>query len=759
MIAADSDRRSPGFRSRHVRGRLRYPDPAVDPTGTAAAILGAVVARRIDLVVPVTDDVIVALGPVRGELERVTRLALPPDDQLEIASDKDRTRRLAEMLGVPVPRSVVVAERGEADAAASDLGWPVVVKPLRSRTVADGAGIVAHAVRYAGDSAELRGLVARLGTPLLLQEYWPGEGIGVELLLRDGKPLAVFQHRRLREVPPGGGASSFRESVAPDPVLVAHATRLMSEMRWTGLAMVEFRVGARGPVLLEVNGRIWGSLPLAVKAGVDFPAGLAALHLPPDTVPRGDAVASGSYRSGVRSRNLPLEVAWIGSVIAGRSAAPGPLPPRREALAVALRLAWPGDGYDVLSLDDPAPGLAEIANIVRSIPERVARSIRGETAPARTRAGETGIVPAEGAGHRRSGRRRLPRPGLQSVARDTVARAGHAPGAVSLARMLSAAAGDAGRTLAVVTYHRIDDPDRDPTLEPALVSATPSEFRAQVEELARTHRPISAEELLAAHRTGRRLPSRALLITLDDATADVADVAWPVLRAAGVPAVVFVPTGFPGALAPFWWDRLRASLTALAPRDVDTPLGAVHLDGASSIDAAAARLRRWVKSVPHATAMRWIEHLWDEADCPSVTANALDWPTLERLAGEGLSLAAHTHTHPLLTRVDADQAVSEVRRSRDELRRRAPGSHDVLFAYPSGAWSEDAAAAVERAGIELAFTTDRGVNRAGTSPALALRRINVGRRSSPALIAAQVAVGRGLARSGRDRAPVAGGTL
>jgi hypothetical protein len=133
--------------------------------------------------------------------------------------------------------------------------------------------------------------------------------------------------------------------------------------------MVEFRVGPGGPSLMEINGRIWGSLPLAVRSGMDFPIRLAELYLgrAVDRGPDADALA------GVRSRNMGLELVWIASVLRrGRRYPFLPAPRRREALTAALRLPWPQDGFDVLCRDDPLPGLAELAGVTT----RLARKAR-----------------------------------------------------------------------------------------------------------------------------------------------------------------------------------------------------------------------------------------------------------------------------------------------------------------------------------------------------------------------------------------------
>jgi predicted ATP-grasp superfamily ATP-dependent carboligase len=358
VVAADSVRRSPGFYSRYTTERFLYPDPSRAPEEFVDAMYRAVRDGRIDLVIPVTDDVIVPLARARDRFAPVTKLAVPEEPARERAADKLETIELAERLGIPVPRTQAVEDPAEAVDAAPDLGWPVVVKPRVSRLYRNGA-VSAFEVAYAPDALGLAQVLRRMnGSPVLLQEYRPGTGHGVELLTHRGRLLAAFQHRRLHEVPISGGASALRESVPLDPVLLEHSLELLRALDWTGLAMVEFRVAGGAATLMEVNGRIWGSLPLAVKCGVDFPAKLAQLHLkgPPDP----QEPPAIRYPVGVRSRNLDLEVAWIASVLRRRRRYPFlASPSRREALRAAARLPLPADGYDVLCRDDSRPGLAE----------------------------------------------------------------------------------------------------------------------------------------------------------------------------------------------------------------------------------------------------------------------------------------------------------------------------------------------------------------------------------------------------------------
>ena len=366
VIAADSDARSPGFRSRYAQERLRYPAPETAPAEMIATLRQAARDHAVDLIIPITDAVILPLSEARVQFAGVCALALPEAAALEVVTNKLKTVELAERLGVPTPRTHLVHTAQEAVEKGRALSWPVVLKPQASRLYREKAAIEAFTVCYAEDldhlAAQMRRFEGRC--PVLLQEYCRGAGHGVELLMDRGRPLAAFQHKRLREIPINGGASAFRESVPLDPALYQHAVRLLAALNWTGLAMVEFKVGESGARLMEINGRVWGSLPLAVRSGMDFPRRLAELYLygPPAA---GTPVDS-RYMIGVRARNLELDMVWIASVLRGKRRYPFlAMPRRRQGVAALLGLLNPAYKFDILSLEDPRPGLFEIAKIVR----------------------------------------------------------------------------------------------------------------------------------------------------------------------------------------------------------------------------------------------------------------------------------------------------------------------------------------------------------------------------------------------------------
>jgi predicted ATP-grasp superfamily ATP-dependent carboligase len=376
VIAAGHDPTSIGFRSRYASERLVYPAPGVTPAEFVDAVLAAASRFQVDLIIPVTDATLLPLHEERDRFNALCRIAMPDDaDALRVASDKNRTLELAASLGVPVPRSVLATSPEAAVEAAEGLGWPVVLKPRFSRVYQSRRTIEAFEVTYAASADDVMEKVKRLEgrCDVLVQEYCAGIGRGVGLLMDQGRPLAAFQHRRLHEVPITGGASSLRESEALDPVLYDYSLRILDALRWTGLALVEFKSSASGPKLMEVNGRVWGSLPLAVMSGVDFPAMLADLYL--SGGPREPVAPQLEYRVGVRARSLALEVTWILTTLTTKRRYPFlRTPSRSDGLLGILGLFDPRCRLDVQSLDDPGPGMAEFPGIARRLWRKVNRS-------------------------------------------------------------------------------------------------------------------------------------------------------------------------------------------------------------------------------------------------------------------------------------------------------------------------------------------------------------------------------------------------
>ncbi|HUX88512.1 MAG TPA: ATP-grasp domain-containing protein, partial [Chloroflexota bacterium] len=366
VIVASSRRHSLAGSSRYATHTLEVPDPLEAPEAFTEALVAATHHWRPDVVLPVTDAALRSLLPVRESLAGVVPFG--PAEVVRRAANKPEVLRVAETLGFQVPRQILLSRPDEAtDSALASLSWPIVVKPGSS--VSDGPdGQIKLGVSWASDVEHVRAITRSLPAsafPVLLQERVDGPGTGVFLLRWDGRTLAAFAHERIREKPPSGGVSVCSVSVTPDRELVAHAEALLAALEWQGPAMVECKRDARTgtPYLMEVNGRFWGSLQLAVDAGVDFPRLLvdAALGRPPSSPP--------TWLPGVRMRWWWGEVDHVIACLRHSELAEASAGAR---LAVLRTFLFPGRGTrnEVLRRHDPMPALRETIDWFASIRRR-----------------------------------------------------------------------------------------------------------------------------------------------------------------------------------------------------------------------------------------------------------------------------------------------------------------------------------------------------------------------------------------------------
>ncbi len=342
--------------SRHCAGSAAVPDPLRDTAAFVRAVESLAARWGAETLLPVSEPSLLALLPERERLH--LHIPFPDDATFRRICDKAAVAEAAARVGIRVPAQHVLHAPGELDE--SSLRFPLVIKP--SRSVIGGAGERSKAaVVHADGPAALRAALRTLpdaAYPLLLQERVTGDGAGVFLLMRGGRAEAAFAHRRLREKPPSGGVSVYRESVALHPELLRRSEALLREFGWEGVAMVEYKEDASGtPCIMEINGRFWGSLQLAIDAGVDFPALLLA---------QGTAAAPAPYRVGVRSRWEWGEVDHL-LLRLRRGARELSLPPHApgRARAAADFLAALGSPAEIFRLDDPLPFLRESLDWLR----------------------------------------------------------------------------------------------------------------------------------------------------------------------------------------------------------------------------------------------------------------------------------------------------------------------------------------------------------------------------------------------------------
>ena len=383
VIVGDRGTDSIAQASRYCRRRVTYPDPFTNSDGFVETVARLTREHHVEVLVPVGDVTTFLVTSHREQFACAVPCA--PASVVARAANKVDIASLAERIGVPVPASVVVEDPHQVPSV-DHLGFPVVVKPWKSR-IRIARGWTSTAVSYADTPAQLaRDLAARPAHefPVLLQERLVGSGMGVFACMHEGRPVATFTHRRLRERPPWGGVSVLCASAEVDPVAADHATRLLQAIGWQGVAMVEFKRDVRDgvPKLMEINGRFWGSLQLAIDAGVNFPA-LLMQTLTGESFPPQPA-----YRVGVRERWFWGDVdALLVSLRPGGNAAR--LAGRSKFGAVRHFLEFHASDlyYDNPKWDDRMPFVAETRAWFRNLvlgAQRAQRSLLVEATPAAT---------------------------------------------------------------------------------------------------------------------------------------------------------------------------------------------------------------------------------------------------------------------------------------------------------------------------------------------------------------------------------------
>lgn len=288
--------------SKYSSGFAPYFSPNSSPERFVRDVAAIIERHRIDVLLPMTEITTLLLTQHRELLPASVRLPFPDAATVAAVADKSQVLDQAQRIGVPIPRTLVVESAQDARAKANQIEYPAVFKPARSRNW-NGKQWVSSGTGYAADAETLFARLEQLNPavfPVLIQERIVGPGTGVFVCCDGDDVLATFAHRRIREKPPSGGVSVLCESALVDPVAKKHAIALLKAMGWRGVAMVEFKQNsADGSLrLMEINGRFWGSLQLAIDAGVDFPALAVDVALERRRAPLE------TYRVGTRSRWL-----------------------------------------------------------------------------------------------------------------------------------------------------------------------------------------------------------------------------------------------------------------------------------------------------------------------------------------------------------------------------------------------------------------------------------------------------------------------
>jgi predicted ATP-grasp superfamily ATP-dependent carboligase len=262
-------------KSKYCTKIILYPSPLLNMTEFKLFILKYIENNYLDAVFPMTDITIPLVLDVLENSKFKYLISHINKEKYLKASDKSFLLKIAKSLLVPYPETIIVDESTDITKTAGDLDYPVVLKPAKSKHVFK-KNIIQLNVSYAKNPKELTNIL-ELGQKYkcnyLVQRFIKGEGIGFFCLYQENVPIKMFYHKRILEKPPSGGVSVLCESINPDLQVMEYATKMLNELQWHGVAMVEFKKEFETgiPYLMEINARFWGSLELAIISGVDFP--------------------------------------------------------------------------------------------------------------------------------------------------------------------------------------------------------------------------------------------------------------------------------------------------------------------------------------------------------------------------------------------------------------------------------------------------------------------------------------------------------
>ena len=301
------------------------------------------------------------------------------------------------------------------------------------------------------------------------------------------------------------------------------------------------------------------------------------------------------------------------------------------------------------------------------------------------------------------------------------------------------------RDLICLNYHRVTD---STPFDDGVISASTAEFEHQIEWL-RTHVPILNEDEALRMVRGEADPGAPVaVITFDDGYADNYAAACRMAEL-GVPGIFFIATGFIETGVVPYWDRIGRSVKRTAGTAVSFRVGgALQSIPANEPPAAAARTLIHAYRATEATQQEaFLQALEQAAGVPGGDDSGRDlfmtWEQLRQFRGMGHGIGAHTHSHPTLSALPAEQQLAEMKQSRDILKRQLGWAPRTL-AYPVGtpaAFNSESKAAAKEAGFEAAFSFYGGRNPRGATDPFDVRRLPVSPDISEAIFETRITSG------------------
>jgi len=269
-----------GLYSKYCKKRFIYPNPRTETSQFLGCLQDIVKQNNYDCIIPFHTYTAFLLSKYRDIFSDYTRIPPPNFDVFYNAYNKIKLLKIAMKNNIPCPKTYFSDDlKGIID---SINNYPVVVKPSKRH------GIKIAICNTPNDLKENYNKMTEKYDQCIVQDYIPNGGeFGVYTIFNQhSEPIALAVHKRLRTMNNYGGLSTLRKTTKNEQ-LVNIAFKLLKKIRWSGAAMVEFRIDPRDnePKLMEINPRFWGSLQLSILSGINFPYILYQLTMDDDPQP------------------------------------------------------------------------------------------------------------------------------------------------------------------------------------------------------------------------------------------------------------------------------------------------------------------------------------------------------------------------------------------------------------------------------------------------------------------------------------------
>jgi predicted ATP-grasp superfamily ATP-dependent carboligase len=257
------------FYSKYAHKKLIITDPLIDGEVYIRDLLQLLKNDNYLALIPVSYISFLLCSSHKESILKYTHLTIAREESVRTASSKIATYRLAQQLEIPYPDFIEVDHID--DIGMIEISYPCVIKaPFEiGKTV----------VEYVNNKAELIEKYATLCKTYhfrdklpIIQKYIQGDGAGFFAFYQHGICKSFFVHKRLREYPVTGGASTAAEGFYNSQV-IEDGKKILDSLQWEGVAMVEFKKDNSTGLynIMEINAKFWGSLDLALVSGVNFP--------------------------------------------------------------------------------------------------------------------------------------------------------------------------------------------------------------------------------------------------------------------------------------------------------------------------------------------------------------------------------------------------------------------------------------------------------------------------------------------------------